>query len=80
MRMINHKARAEQLASELQRSISDDALKAKELIQCLYEDAKDRMVSATGETLVRTQGEAWAYQRLYDRMTRKLPNAKKEPM
>ena len=56
------------LVAELSRSQSPEAGWARELISLLFEDAKDRLIDATGEDIPRIQGEA----RLMERLTRQM--------
>lgn len=68
--MRKHKSQIERLASELQKSQSIEAEKAKQLVDLMFEDAKDKLVSSSGDDTLRLQGEAKAFERLYTLLTR----------
>ena len=70
MTTIPRKSRAETLASDLQKSTAPEALAVKELVQLLFEEAKHKLVRSEGEDMLRLQGEARAFDRLYTQLTR----------
>lgn len=67
------KARQQSLADELQRSVSFEAIQIKELIGLMLEEAKDSLMSATGEDILRQQGAARGFSRLQDLLTKPAP-------
>ena len=72
------KARAQALATDLQKSSTHEASAAKELVDLLFEEAKEALVTASGEETIRLQGEARAMERLYKKLTVSAPTAKQE--
>jgi hypothetical protein len=58
-----------EIASELQNSISPEALNIKKMVGLLFEEAKHKLVSAEGDDLLRLQGEARALDKLYKELT-----------
>jgi hypothetical protein len=65
----DRKAEIQRLASELQKSTIYEVDNARKLVDALFEEAKDGLVSASGEDVLRLQGEARALERLYKRLT-----------
>jgi hypothetical protein len=64
------KKRAQELASDLQRSRAPEVAAIKELVMLQYEEAKESLVEMIGEDVLRKQGGAQALKRLYDMLTR----------
>jgi oligoendopeptidase F len=60
-----------QLASQLQRSTAEEAQQVKQMVGLLLEDAKHNLISAEGALLLQLQGEARAFQRVYEQLTTK---------
>lgn len=75
----DRKARQQSLASDLQKSVSAEALATKELVGLLLEEAKDNLVAARGEDVYRAQGEAAALQRLLTMLTRPTAPMQQRP-
>lgn len=75
---LERKARIEEVASNLQKSISQEAMAIKELVGLLFENAKHNLVEAQGEDLLRLQGEAKAYRHLHTQLTRPSPVSKEQ--
>lgn len=67
--MASQKELAQQLVDELARSKSFEADTARKMVLALYEEAKETLVDAMGEDLLRKQGEAKAMEKLYKRLT-----------
>jgi hypothetical protein len=65
------KEAARQLASALQASTSVEAQQVRQMIALLLDDVKHNLVTAEGDALIRTQGEARLLQRLYEQLTNK---------
>lgn len=65
----NKKERAAELARELQGSRTHEADAARELVDIMFEDAKNSLVNSNGEDTLRLQGEARAFERLYRQLT-----------
>ncbi len=65
----DQKRRIQELSSDLQKSGTFEAHAARELVMLLYEQTKESLVSADGNELYKTQGEARALTNLYKRLT-----------
>jgi hypothetical protein len=74
----DRKAEIHRLTTELNKSRAYEAEHAKKLVQLLFEDAKDGLVSAFGDELIKLQGEARAMDRLYKRLTETVPKTTPE--
>lgn len=74
----NRKERTQQLANDLQKSSLYEVNAMRDLVDLLFEDAKDLLVSASGDELLRLQGEARALERLYSKLTRPVVGAQQE--
>lgn len=70
MTRMKDKARAESLASDLQKSVAPEAQAAKELLGLLLEEVKHKLISSEGDQTLRLQGEARAFERLHTQLTR----------
>jgi hypothetical protein len=53
-------------------------MQIKELIGLLLEEAKDSLMSATGEDVIRQQGTARGFSRLQDLLTKPAPKMQQE--
>lgn len=73
MAKASSKARVQELASNLQKSIAAEAAWAKEIVALLLEDTKNNLVTAQGDDMLRKQGEAQLLQRLHTDLTRPSP-------
>lgn len=62
---MDRKEQVHSLVNELGRSKNYEANIARELIGLMLEQAKDALVDAMGEDLLRRQGEAKAFERLH---------------
>lgn len=69
----SRKARYTAHATMLQQSTSIEADAIRELVDLMYEDAKEGLVRTSGDDMLRLQGEAQCLRRLYDRLTRSSP-------
>lgn len=72
------KAPAQQLASDIQRSTSPEAIAVKEIARLLFEEAKNSLVTAQGDDLHRQQGAAQAFERLLKMLTRPSPTGQEQ--
>lgn len=77
VRKPDHRARIKELSSDLQKSSTFEATAARELTMLLYEQAKEKLVSAEGNEVHKTQGEARALLSLHTRLT-VVPMGQKE--
>jgi hypothetical protein len=68
--MANRKEQVQPLANRLALANSQEADEIRKLVGLMIEDAKDKMVEATGEEVIRCQGEARALQGLLKKLTR----------
>lgn len=66
--MENRKEQVQQLVDDLAKSKNFEAVWIRDLIGLLLEDAKDQMIEASGEELLKYQGEARALARLQRRL------------
>jgi hypothetical protein len=73
-----HRARREQLISDLQKSSLYEVEMMRELVGLLFEGAKNSLVEAQGSQMLQLQGEAQAFSRLLKQLTRPSPVATKE--
>lgn len=71
--MKDRKVRLQELQSELQRSTSIEAAMVKELLALQLDEAKDSLLSHTGDDLIRAQGGAQAVNKLLLGVTRPAP-------
>lgn len=67
------KARVTDLAADLQARDNHEAASIKELVGLLLEEAKDSLLSQLGDDLIRAQGGAQAFDRLYKLLTTPTP-------
>jgi len=75
--VANSKSRATELTQRLrdaQRLQDPFAKAAVDLVKQLYENAKDSLVNASGDDMLRTQGEARMLKRLLGELTTPPPN------
>lgn len=79
--MANPKERRQLLESDLAKSTNIEVDYMRELARLLLEDAKDALMSSTGDETMRLQGEARAFKRLADKLTRNtIPAAPSRPV
>lgn len=69
----DRKADVQRLARDLQKSGTYEANIARELVDLLYEEVKDGLVAASGDEMLKMQGEARALERLYKKLTTEVP-------
>ena len=63
-----------EIAGSLRKSGSMDARLTTELVGIMVEEARSRLVQASGEDMLRAQGEARILERLYRELTTEAPN------
>lgn len=73
MSRTKRKARLERIADELYLATSREADIFKEMLGLLIEEAKDNLVTAQDDALLRHQGEARAFIRLFEMVTTQSP-------
>ena len=66
---MDRKKRIDQLALDLVRSNSHDAISVRELLGLLLEDAKDGLIVSSGDDTLRLQGQAQTLVRLRRQVT-----------
>lgn len=66
----DRKAQIDKLARDIQQSPGHDSDTFKQLVDFLFEEAKNKLVSSRGDDTLRHQGEAQAFSRLYALITR----------
>jgi hypothetical protein len=76
--MESRKSRIQALQSELQKSISPEAINTKKMVGLLFEEVKHKLVFTEGDELLRLQGEARALDKLYRELTVPSASAMKE--
>lgn len=64
--------------NDLRKSTAFEVDAIRELLDLLFEEAKDTMVGANGDELIRIQGEAKAMERLFKQLTRPVLATRKE--
>lgn len=64
------KARQQQLATEVRQGRDRSATAIKELLGLLIEDAKNNLVTSSGDATLRLQGEAQAIMKLHTMLTK----------
>lgn len=65
----NQRTRYFDIGVALRSSSAPEARLTVELISILVEDARSRLVKASGEDMLRIQGEARAFEKLYRELT-----------
>jgi hypothetical protein len=69
--MISKRKQIETLAGDLRRRReTTEVYNVLALLNLVYDDAKETLVTATGDTVARAQGEAQAYKKLIALLTR----------
>lgn len=76
---MDRKTRISQLASDVVRSTSREALSIRELVALLIEDTKDALVSSDGSDTLRLQGQATGLAKLH-RLVSTAPTNIKPPV
>jgi hypothetical protein len=62
------KERISKLTADIAASDAQEAVWTRELVQLLFDDAKDRLVNAEGIDVARIQGEARLAERIFRQM------------
>lgn len=65
MEIKERKERIHQLQADISKSTSPEVMWLRELLELLYEDAKDRLVDASGDDIPRIQGEARSMEKFF---------------
>ena len=67
--MTSRKQQVQELANDIHRSVALEAIMIKRIVGLMLDEAKDKLINAQGDDLLRCQGEAQVLKRLHKDLT-----------